>query len=208
MQIRVIRGGQHVDTVSRKSFTFGRKKRAVRYRGKRYGVTKSNNRFYIHLESPIGGRAVTRRTSAPRPSTAKKSPIRAWFEAQKNPGIPWWVWVIGGGALLYYVTQKSAKATTPGGLTMKDLEQTVYSKMKAKATNIKGSVDSKGIVTVTGKYGGNTSFTFIKANSMTEAFKLSQKLSGENPAVVGKGLSGLSSYGLGYLGVGSYGSGF
>lgn len=116
--------------------------------------------------------------------------------AKKNVlGLPWWAWVGGGALALYLVTKKAAGATTATGLTLADLETTVGSKMLGQATGIAAVLGADGTsIKVIGTYGGNSTFEFIKANSLSEAFTLSQSLSPDNPAVVGAGLT-MSGYG-------------
>lgn len=127
-------------------------------------------------------------TKKQRSRAAKKA---ARTRARRNPlGIPWWVWVGGGALALYMVTKKAAGATTSSGLTLADLASSVNGKMLGQATNIQATLGPDGTsVKVTGTYGGNTAFEFIKANSLSEAFALSQKLSPSNPALVGAGLT-------------------
>lgn len=94
MLIHVTQNGQVVDTVQRKAFPYGRRKRAVRYKGSKYGVRKVGGKFYVNADQPLGFGMVP-----------FIGPIR------QNPlGLPWWLWVGGGALALFLATRKAAAA--------------------------------------------------------------------------------------------------
>lgn len=107
MRVNVMQSGRQVGTIKRKSFQYGRRKRAVRYRGEKYGVRKSGGRFSINVDRPL-----IRGETMSGPVLPFIGPI------QQNPGMGLLL-LLGGGALALYLLTKKKDTTfsTPGSQT-------------------------------------------------------------------------------------------